>query len=172
MKSLVATVFLALFSTGALAGPNTEVAQEVNLHPVSFLSPLTFRVKASHFDPKEFFNSFLMLEVSGTYEGNLCGGDHVVLSKTSTEQTDMRASFDVKLHSLNLWQREFEMDSVSCAMYTRPTEFTSQMRLSITNWSQQNAKTWTYRFIDENNFEQTFRIAFSIADGWTWSPTN
>ncbi len=69
----------------------------------------------------------------------------------------MRASFNVKLHSLNLWQREFEMDDRSCATYTRPTEFTSQMRLSITNWSQQNAKTWTYRFIDENNFEQTFR---------------
>ena len=169
---LFSALMFCLVSNVGFARPNADVSQEVKIQAVSFLSPLQFRIKHAEFNRENFFNSFLMLEVSGTYEGNLCGGDHVVFSKSQTEHSDLRAAFDVKLHSLNLWQREFEMNNRACTQETRPTEFRSQMRLTINYWSNQNAKTWTYRFIDDRGFEQNFRIAFSVVDGWTWTQAN
>lgn len=169
MKPLLLLAALAL-SPAAFAEPNTEVFQEVHLRPISILSDLEIRKIVEVFDQESPLKSYLWLEVSGTYEGNICGGDRVALSKTSIPTNDlMHSEYDVALHKMALWTDRFSLVSPFCTADSRPVEFRGLLELHINFWdNDRDLQTWIYHFKDDRDAAlKTLTVTFSKTAGWT-----
>lgn len=167
MTRAIFALFAAVTSFTAQAEPNTEIHQEVDLQPVSILSDLSFEVTRNGFDAQDPMKSYVWISVMGSYEGNLCGGDRVVLAKTYTSTDYERPTFDVTIHKVALWQDRFQLDDYACLAFSRPTEFTAYVKLDITSWSgNQTTKTWVYTFKDARGYAKALTINFSTTEGW------
>ncbi len=166
--SAALTLFCAAMTAQASIPKGFSVSAGISGDPVNIFSLDPPRILEERFDPKKLTQAFLVLEISGTFEGNLCADNAVGFERRfNADHGSANVAYDLYLKPIKTDSDTFNLEASNCFSFSKPSPFHSRMKLALNSWSDTwQERTWDYRIRDPRNAVKVLRIKFSRTEGW------
>lgn len=168
MEKLIATLCF-LSALPAFSEPPRRLSHVV-ASKTTFLSiDKTLRFFGSH-RTSSHIGSSIDAEISGVYEGNLCGADTVALRfEQDITAARHKDAYKVLLNTLTLNRKSVSPGNQACIEISQPTPFKTLIRSEVTSW-EEDQKDMTFTYALQGSVGQDIAllmVAYNARDGWS-----
>ncbi len=157
----------AVAAGAAAAARESRISAAVDVSYGAFQSVDSVSVVNELHDPSWPANSFLELDLTGSYEGNICGDDEVAIELERVFDQTGVDEFAVHLRELALSRDRLELERPSCADVSHPRDFRLPIRLAIRTWVPDSyERVWAYHFRNPSAELGTLHVRYDAVHGW------
>lgn len=170
MYKVILTIVFIPFTLFANNEIETVIETKTKTQSVSFHKIGDIKVVKMNFDKKEPLNSFIEVDVRGTYEGNTCGYKNISLKTTpySNQKNPEALYYYLELTAFTEVSSEIEIGDVNCLAYSKESPFVTTLKLSINSWDDsQKEQNWVYVIRDSQKSYAALSFVYVIDKGWT-----